>query len=256
MKFPRLNRRRFLATLALGLPAAAVADSCWVEPTWLKVRKIRLNKNPAHRLVHCTDLHHKGDRNYLAAVVRAINKLQPDFVCVTGDLVEDNYFLQEALEILGDIKAPIYGSPGNHDYWSRADFGKIAEAFAHTGGAWLVHQQAATRDGKITLHGAGEKLPLRFEPNPATKNIALMHYPLWADRLGGKQFDLLLAGHSHGGQMRIPFYGPIILPYNTGKYDLGLFATAAGPLYVSSGVGWFYLPLRFRCRPEIVLFEI
>ena len=74
--------------------------------------------------------------------------------------------------------------------------------------------------------------------------------------LGEGKFDAILAGHSHGGQVRIPFYGAMIVPYNTGKYELGLFNTKSGPLYVSSGVGWFYLNMRFNCRPEIVVFEI
>jgi predicted MPP superfamily phosphohydrolase len=84
----------------------------------------------------------------------------------------------------------------------------------------------------------------------------LIHYPEWIEQLGTNKFDVALAGHTHGGQVRIPFYGPIVLPSGTGKYDLGLFRTDAGPLYVSSGVGYFVFNIRFRCRPEIVIFEI
>jgi len=93
-------------------------------------------------------------------------------------------------------------------------------------------------------------------PDPAVKNILLMHYPAWVKCLGNLKFDLMLAGHSHGGQVRVPFYGPIILPRGVGEYDLGLFHTQAGPLYVSSGIGWFPLPVRFNCRTEITVIEI
>ncbi|MEO5802420.1 MAG: metallophosphoesterase [Verrucomicrobiota bacterium] len=257
MKFPKINRRRFFWSLFFGAPGFVFADSYWLEPNWLKVHKIRLTKEkPTHRFVHFTDLHYKGDKKYLEEVVQEINKVSPDFVCLTGDIIEENAFLSEALGILSGIKSPIFGVPGNHDYWSHANFDEIAECFSKSGGAWLVGNQTTTRDGKITLHGAGEKLPLNFQLNPKTKNIALLHYPEWVERLAPNKFAVVLAGHSHGGQVRIPFYGPIALPFSTGRYDLGLFQTESGPLYVSSGIGWFLFNVRFCCRPEIVVLEI
>ena len=83
----------------------------------------------------------------------------------------------------------------------------------------------------------------------------------WTDKLPisisrGGRGDLILAGHSHGGQVRIPFYGPILLPYGVGRYDLGMFRTGCGPLYVNPGIGWFPVPIRFNCQPEITVFEI
>ncbi|HVV74361.1 MAG TPA: metallophosphoesterase, partial [Verrucomicrobiae bacterium] len=67
-----------------------MADAKWLEPKWVKVRRIRLGKNkPRHRFVHFTDLHHKGDRAYLQSVVRQINAASPEFVCFTGDLIAE-----------------------------------------------------------------------------------------------------------------------------------------------------------------------
>lgn len=74
--------------------------------------------------------------------------------------------------------------------------------------------------------------------------------------LAAYKFDVALAGHSHGGQVRLPFVGSLVVPFGVGRYDLGLFRTAAGPLYVGAGLGWFYLNLRFNCRPEITVIEI
>lgn len=257
MKRKLLTRRQFIASAMIGTPALAVADCIWVEPDWLKVRKIRLTEGtPQHRFVHLTDIHHKGDRAYFESVVNEVNKLAPDFVCFTGDLIEDAAFLSESLEILKKIRAPLFGCPGNHDYWAHVDFDEIAEAFKGTGGAWLMDGQAKTKDGKVTINGAGTLNPSNIVPDPATKNIMLIHYPEWVEKLGTNTFDLVLAGHTHGGQIRLPGYGALILPWGTGKYDLGMFETNAGPLYVSSGVGWFALNLRFFCRPEIVLFEM
>ena len=253
------SRRRFLKTALLSAPILAVADAGWLEPTWVKIRQVRLgNGNPTHRMVHITDVHHKGDRAYLHSVVRQITALSPDFVCFTGDLIEETKHLAEALETIAGIKSPVYGVPGNHDDWSRAPFGGIAKCFAGTGGAWLLDQQQVTQDGKFSILGATclsvQQPPFRV--NPATRNIFLMHYPAWVKRLVGQSFDLLLAGHSHGGQVRLPFYGPIFVPFGVDQYDWGLFHTDAGPLYVNPGIGWFPVAIRFNCRPEITVFEL
>jgi predicted MPP superfamily phosphohydrolase len=259
MKFKKLSRRRFLAAMFLVTPGVVIADARLLEPDWLKVRRLRLTEGePKHRFVHFTDLHHKGDREYALSVVKTINALAPDFVCFTGDLIEDSRFLPEALEVLSGIKSPLFGVPGNHDYWSRAVFGDIAKSFAATGGAWLLDQPRTIADGKINLIGltclSYRQTPLPLKPD--AKNILLMHYPAWAKRLGDQKVDLMLAGHSHGGQVRIPFYGPVKLPWGVDEYDLGLFQTSAGPLYVNPGIGWYPVPIRFNCRPEITLIEI
>jgi len=251
-----MSRRRWLRLALYGLPPLAVADGFLLEPKWAKVKKIRLVKGqPVCRLVHFSDLHHKGAIGYLRRVVRRINSLSPDFVCFTGDIVEEANFLPEALEALKSIKAPLYGVPGNHDHWSGADFGEIARAFAATGGEWLVDRQVTTLDGRVHLTGI-DQVPTDLSVKAASKHILLMHYPGWVTRLGSNRFDLVLAGHSHGGQVRLPFIGALVVPFGVGKYDLGLFETPAGPLHVTSGIGNFYAPVRFYCRPEITVLEI
>src|SRR5262249_14639061 len=150
------------------------------------------------------------------------------------------------------IKSPIYGVPGNHDYWSRAPFEEISKCFAGTGGAWVIDEQRTIADGEINLIGIAhlDQRRLAALHKTESKNILLMHYPAWVKQLGGMKFDLMLAGHSHGGQVRIPFFGPVAVPFSVDQYDLGLFQTKSGPLYVTSGIGWYPIPIRFNCRPE------
>jgi predicted MPP superfamily phosphohydrolase len=173
-------------------------------------------------------------------------------------LIEEGKYLPEALEVLAGVKAPMYGVPGNHDYWCKAPFESIARCFAATGGGWLLDRQVTTRDGKLTIIGATcrsfRQLPIH--PSPGTRNVLLMHYPAWVAKLGPEKFDLILAGHSHGGQVRLPFYGAVYVPYGVEQYEIGMFRTAAGPLYVNPGIGWYPWPIRFNCRPEITVFEL
>ena len=260
MKLPRISRRKFIATALLAAPCLTAADAKLIEPTWLKIRRLKMGTEPpTHRLVHFTDVHHKGDREYLVSVVDQVNALAPDFVCFTGDIIEDGKFLGEALEILSGVKAPMFGVPGNHDYWSRVSFAPIYKCFGASGGEWLTDGHREIGGGKIKLFGAScryvnqARLPL----DPQAKNILLMHYPAWAKKLVGQEFDLMLAGHSHGGQVRIQFYGSIILPYGVDEYDMGLFQTPAGPLYVNPGIGYIGdYDFRFDCRPELTVIEI
>ena len=84
-----------------GTPLAAAVDALWVEPYWFMVGKLKLAQGkPAHRFIHFTDLHHKGNRNFLQSVVKAINARSPEFVCFSGDIIEDTEYLPEALELL------------------------------------------------------------------------------------------------------------------------------------------------------------
>jgi predicted MPP superfamily phosphohydrolase len=262
MKPSNMNRRRFFKRLGLitaaGL-AVTATDARLLEPHWLRIRRISLAAgSPVCRFAYFTDLHYKGDHDYVQSMVDKINALNPDFVCFGGDLVEEKKYAPAALHLLSGIKAPLYGVPGNHDYWSGANFELYRRCFMGTGGAWLMNGSRDLANGKVRLHGLDcnrfyqPSLPV----NPSVRNIVLMHYPAWVEKFQNQRFDLMLAGHSHGGQVRIPLIGSLVVPFNVDKYDLGLFKTVAGPLYVNPGIGWYYMNVRFNCRPEVTVFEV
>jgi predicted MPP superfamily phosphohydrolase len=259
-KKKKFTRRDFLRLGSYSLVPYGLAfmDGFFIERQWLKIQHLVLSKKPTCRIVHFTDVHHKGDIPYFEKVISKINSFQPDFVCFTGDLIEDKAYLDEALRCLQKIKYPLFGVPGNHDYWSNASFADIKTCFQQTGGDWLLDEEVLSPDGKVALTGStglGRKLPPRTKNNNITKRILLDHYPASADKVEGS-YDLILSGHSHGGQVRLPFYGAITVPYGVGEYDRGLFQTPAGPLFVNAGIGYLLLPIRFFCRPELALIEI
>ena len=249
-----ITRRRFLGLAALALPAAALGVNGGLETT--KLRITNLKRGPGNcRFLHFTDFHYKGDAEYAAEVVRTINQLAPDFVCFTGDLVEEARFAPEALAFIRQIEAPVYGAPGNHDFQSGVAFSDLAEGFAATGGAWLADKSALITQHDLEIVGMGRKGVHGFEPRQAGRRVLLMHYPAVANGLGRK-FDLILAGHSHGGQIRLPFVGALLVPKGVGAYDHGYYETPGGPLYVNAGIGTYRIPFRWNCRPEITLITV
>jgi len=253
---PVSSRRRWLRRLLLGAPFAAAGYGFGVEPRLLRTRRLRVGHEPSTRFAFFTDLHFKGHPGLLDRVVARIREARPDFVVFGGDLVEEREHLAAALERLASIGLPLYGVPGNHDYWSGIDFDPVHRAFEATGGGWLLDRAAelATAAGRIRIAGHTCNTDQVIAPEPGMKNLGLIHYPAWADRLP-PGFDLILAGHSHGGQVRVPGVGALITPMGTGPYSWGRYRTPGGPLYVSSGIGTFFLNVRFLCPPEWVLVE-
>ncbi len=251
-----ISRRKFLGLALLALPAAAGIDAEWIEPSLLRVRNLKIGNASRTRFIHFSDFHYKGDARFATEVVQKINELAPDFVCFTGDLIEERSYLTEALSFLRQIKAPGYGIPGNHDYSSRAPFQEYYRAFAATGGGWLPSRNVTLAEHDLQLVGMGIAGLNSHDTTKASRRILLMHYPVMADRLGNQNYDLILAGHSHGGQVRLPLWGAIILPPAVGRYDLGYYETPAGPLNVNPGIGTYIVPWRFNCRPELTLVTI
>jgi predicted MPP superfamily phosphohydrolase len=252
----KISRRKFLTIGALALPAVATVHARLIEPKRLRVTNLNATSNGPCRFVHFSDLHYRGDSAYMVEVVATINELQPEFACFTGDLIEDQTFLPEALSFIRQIKVPVYGNPGNHDYWSGASFPEYERAFAATGGAWLVDRSILVAKYELEIHGMARVGIHAFKAPQALRRLLLMHYPAMADTLGTR-FDLILAGHSHGGQVRLPFYGPLFRPTGVGNYVLGSFQTPNGPLYVNAGIGTLSsLPVRWNCRPEITVVTI
>ena len=254
-----MTRRNVLRLLACATPLACVGDAVCLEPGWLAVRHRRVGAAPTRRLVHFSDLHYKGDRSFLEKVVRRINDLSPDFACFTGDIVEDTAHLAAALDVLAGINCPLYGVAGNHDFWSGASFEEIGACFRSTGGGWLLDRETAVQDGICLIEGrlgtpgpSGEvsgfvpgrdtivgrdwsprsdrATSLSSSVGSAGRRILLTHYPAYADALGEERYDLILAGHSHGGQVRLPLVGALIVPFGVGDYDAGLFDCGWSPL--------------------------
>jgi len=241
----------------LLLLLAIVIYGVLIEPKWLKVNRMAFSAQPALRVVQLGDIHYRGNRGYLTRVVEWANAQQPDLVCFTGDFVSNARHLNGALEVLDNLSAPIYAVAGNWDYWSHADLSEVARFCERSGGRLLANETVVLPEFDLAISGARGRSTDWLKQPETTRHLLLVHYPHYAVRLAEQplDFDLILAGHSHGGQVRLPLIGAVAVPYAVGRYDLGRYETPAGPLYVTSGIGTSAFPMRLNCRPEIVVID-
>jgi len=279
----RLSRRRFLRrALALGaVPVSLGAYATQVEPFWLDAHEFPIaipglpRELDGYRIAHLTDLHagvNDGARmDYLTRVVRRIDAMKPDCVAVTGDLVNHTFATVEPVaELLATLAVPVLVSFGNHDYapytarpkaWTM--LADPLQAALEARGCTVLRNRAVflTKDDvRLWFVGLEDLYTTRFSPQIAYRGVnaretivALSHNPDSANWLQYWGTKLVLAGHTHGGQIRIPWLGAPILPLLNRRFEQGLFPLRKQcQMYVSRGVGYLY-QARLFCRPELPL---
>jgi len=210
-------------------------------------------------ILHLTDLHFCGtpDRRFYFEVMDRCRDWQPDLVAITGDIVDGPRHHRWLLPILGRLRWQVaaFAILGNHDKWydppkTRRRLGKLG--IRVLGNGW---QQLAVRGQPLTVIGH-EGPWFRPEPDltqcpPEGFRLCLSHTPdnlPWARR---HQVDLMLAGHVHGGQIRIPGIGSILVPSRySRRYDCGTFHEPPTLLHVSRGLAGQH-PVRYFCKPEV-----
>ncbi len=251
----------------------------WIEITR---RNIVLRGLPAAfdgmRIAQLSDIHldEFTEPFFLRQAVRGINGLNPDVVFLTGDYVTHGLaprkFAQGAAwqcaSILQGLKCRrIYAVLGNHDVLVGAK--EVTAALVANGVAVLINSYLAIEraGGRIWLVGLDDPVCGHPRPElavPATirnilnEPIVLMcHAPDYADNLitypAGQAVDVMLSGHTHGGQVRLPFVGALALPPLGKKYVEGGFTVGSMQLYVNRGLGTVGVPFRLDCPPEITL---
>lgn len=215
-------------------------------------------------LVHLSDFHMAGHvgKEYFQEVVRQANQLDADLMLITGDILDDSHCLPW-LDLLGELQSRLgtYFVLGNHDYRVCTP-DRLREILIELGLRNVAGTQhlISHNDGQILL--VGNELPWHREPpkleqlpvppsDPGTLSIALSHTPDEFDWARAEGFDLMLAGHLHGGQIRLPFIGPVLSPSRYGvRYSGGTYFRTPTVLHVTRGLSGM-MPLRFNCPPEL-----
>lgn len=231
-----------------------------------------------YRIVHVSDLHNTEMGKDNEKLLDMLREADPDIIAITGDIIDSRntdidvalQFTKTAMEI-----APCYYVTGNHEA-RVSEYDELKEGMIELGVVVL-------EDGRIELEQSKETITLLGVNDPSfqtdylfgdsetvmqsklqdiikedTYTILLSHRPELFEVYTESKVDLVLSGHAHGGQFRLPFVGGLVAP-NQGlfpKYDAGLYTEENTNMIVSKGIGNSILPFRFNNRPEVILIEL
>lgn len=290
-----LTRRGFLLRIAAGASAfgtAGAAYARYVEPFLPEFVRVPMPLKGLHpdlaglRIIQISDIH-VGDLTpdgFLRTQFEHISSLSPDLIVITGDLLTyaDPRQIDQLEKLIPSLRAR-YGvavSLGNHDYnfgvsrphkfrpSAEWPVGAVADALCEmlrSRGIRVLRNEIwklSVGRGAIQLVGLEDLLSDFYDPARAfrgidtnTPSIALSHNPDTIADLCGFPCEWVLAGHTHGGQVRLPLIGALILPNELSQFDMGLFNVAGVKMYINRGLGYL-LQARFNCRPEITEFTL
>jgi predicted MPP superfamily phosphohydrolase len=221
-----------------------------------------------YRIVFLTDTHvasfHR--RAYFREVVAQAARFDPDLILLGGDFVtfERHIPLMAELLLTGlTARDGVYAVLGNHDYWADAD--SVIAAMTSRGVRFIINRSIALKRGDDAISLVGIDELYRGKPDfdaaflrtdPHVPCIGLSHHPDIVEHMHDRRLDLLLCGHTHGGQIRFPFFGPVVVPSkHEGRYAAGFHRTGNVLMYVSRGIGAIP-PLRILCKPEVATFTL
>lgn len=261
-----------LGTYALGLLASGWA--VWPRRRWVVVRHVDVPvvglapEWDGYRLAHLSDLHVGGfdDLRRARDWVRQTNRLGADVIVVTGDLVTSGVaHYDAAATALGELRAPdgVFVVMGNHDQWDNPSF---VRRLRERGLRVLLNETVVLERGGARLNLSGVDDPYSGKSDlraallgraPGAASVLLAHYPHFFEPARAAGVDLVLSGHTHGGQVALPFFAERYSLANwTGQRNRGVYRAGRTTLYVNAGLGTTGPPLRVGVPPEIALLTL
>lgn len=255
----------------LGLCALVLVYALAVEPNMVTLKSLDLRisgfgEAPV-RVVQISDVHMRSLGWRERRVERLVRRASPDLVAVTGDLVSTTGAAADACRWIRELAglAPVYFVPGNYTYLVGGEdyISRLAAA-----GAVVLRNRAlrlTVRGTRFWLLGVDDPSTTRSRLEDAMSDVTgpgpkvlIAHFPTIGEQASYYGIELVLAGHTHGGQVRLPFAGAVV-PFGSAlleKYQRGLYRIDGTTMYVSSGIGTTGVPVRFLCPPEVVLLTL
>ncbi len=241
------------------------ANTLMVEE--VKIRLKRLPKNlEGLRIVHLSDIHHSPftDIEHISRAVKIANSLKPDMFVLTGDYVShESAYIAPMAEVLGKLESEFgtFACLGNHDHWTDAEM--VTDLLREANIKVLINEgfRFTAKDASFWLAGVDDymvgKTDLRSALRgsfPDEMKMVLAHNPIIVRRAARVGVDLMLSGHTHGGQIKLRDDEKRILPRR--KLKNGLYRRKDTQIYITRGIGTVVLPVRYGCPPEISLLEL
>lgn len=275
-----MTRRVFLGTSAFVLATGiAVGANGFTEPFRVERCHVRVPVRDlppslaGYRIGQISDLHYPRNMtlDFLRDAVRAVDSMKPDVLVITGDLVDRKGPPNASRSLAGlfdDVNAPdgILAVLGNHDHWYDAE--AVRRDLRDNTPVRLIdhtHVMISRGDAELAIGGVGDLWTDKVELQrtfgdvpPDVPRVLLSHNPDVAELKAhdGIRVDLQLSGHTHGGEVNLPFVGPPAVPSRHGrKYVRGLVQGPAWPVYINRGLCSPRF-IRFACRPEVTCIEL
>lgn len=218
------------------------------------------------RILHLSDIHLRGEDARLDLLIRVLQPMRPDLLVLTGDVVAHGWeppALRRLLSALPPAPLGRFAVIGNWEYWGGAPVPVWAPLLAQHGIDLLHNRGVQLPEAGMNLTGTDDALAGTPDLDaafaglaPGWPTVALTHSPVLFPDLAQRGADLVLAGHTHGGQIRFPLAGPFFLPRGSGSYPWGWYREGTSWLFVSRGIGWSVGPIRWGARPEVAWVEI
>lgn len=281
----RSNRKKYIKSAIILLIVIALLLFCnfqnkHLETTHYTYEAEQLGVDlDGYRIVQISDLHNAKFGKNNQKLVDRIRECEPDIIVLTGDLVDSNHTnVDRAVQFVDEIVkiCPVYYVTGNHEYWlDTSEYENLMDGLASAGVIILDDQvvEISRGDAKFRLVGLDDKsladgtlgTLLNNAQNVAHEDsekkeftVVLAHEPQYLARYAGTGVDLVLSGHAHGGQFRLPFVGGIVAPDQgfLPEYTAGEYYMNGTEMIVSRGLGNSVIPVRLFNYPEIVCVEL
>lgn len=267
-----VTRRKFIKKGILASIGFLLLDSFWFERYVIEWNYFDISKsgNNKIKIIQITDLHFVQLRYFHKSIVKKINAIKPDLICITGDTVDLTENIEPFNKFFKLIDKSIqkYAITGNKEYWGNVNLEELKNAYSKNNCELLINENRTitikNREisiiGMDDLVGGNANFGKAIENLKKTEtNIVLSHCPEHRDIIikekGDLNIDLILAGHTHGGQ--ITFFGIApIKPKGSGTYLKGWYKEAEPKMYVSKGIGTSIYPIRLGARAEMVEIDI
>ena len=265
-------KKRYIIKILLSLIILIIlcAIYSFIEPYWLKVEHINIidqdipKSFAGKKIVFISDIHHGPHFSIkrVARLVEKVNRLRPDIIVFGGDYVyREQKYIIPCFEELKKLKATIgkFGVMGNHDHWQNAQLTK--QGMKNAGIVILDNraERIEINGQRIKIGGVGDLWEDSQDINPTIENtkeedfvILVSHNPDYVEEIVTYNIDLVLSGHTHGGQVTLFGLWALLLPSRYGqKYRTGILDTKFTKVVITNGVGTIAPPVRFFARPEI-----
>lgn len=276
----KINRIVMIICILVGFTIFLYLQNNLISITEVKITSSKIPSSfKGYKILQISDLHNKKFGDNQDVLIQKMKSIDPDIIAITGDLIDSkSYDAEVSMQLIREIvkKYPVYFVTGNHEQWS-GKYNNLEKELKKYDVNVLRNEHVGIRKGEQEINLLGIDDPefgtgnrdegniiideikkAKIEMQPDKYNVLLSHRPEFIKEYTNERLDLVLSGHAHGGQVRLPFIGGLVAP-NQGvlpKYTAGLYVEQNTSMVVSRGLGNSIIPQRILNRPEIVVVQL